>query len=253
MHIFINIFGLHIPSYGLCFTSALLLCGFLIIRSAKKRGICFEDMIIIITATMSVAIMGAKLLYILVTYTPAQMLGYIKNLDFTFIIDGGIVFYGGLIGGMLGAVVACKLLKVPLTDFERCAVPYVPLGHAIGRIGCLLAGCCHGFEYYGPLAVKSEFLADGKMYFPIQAVEAIMNVVIMVILLLYRRKTDKKDTSDHGILILYLLLYSIMRFTNEFFRGDSIRGVNILSTSQWISVALFIACIAAIVFRKKKN
>ena len=140
-----------------------------------------------------------------------------------------------------------------MIDFERSAIPYIPLGHAIGRIGCLLAGCCHGFEYYGPLAVKSEILADGKMYFPIQAVESVMNIIIMIILLLYRKKTDEKDVSGHGILILYLLLYSIMRFTNEFFRGDSVRGVRILSTSQWISVALFVACIAAIIFRKKKN
>ena len=254
MHAFINIFGLNIPSYGLCLASALVLCSFLIIRSAKKVGICFEDTIIIITATLGTAIVGAKLLYIIVSFTPAQILGYIRNFDFSFIMNSGIVFYGGLIGGILGAWISCKLLKVKFSDFGYCAVPYIPLGHAIGRIGCLLAGCCHGFEYYGLCAVKSEILADGKMYFPIQAVEAVMNIIIMVILLLYRKKIGKRDASNHGLLTLYLILYSIMRFTNEFFRGDSVRGVFIFSTSQWISIALFVACIAAkIYYKKKKN
>lgn len=137
-------------------------------------------------------------------------------------------------------MICIRLLKIHMQKLEESVVPYIPLGHAIGRIGCLLAGCCHGFEYSGAFAVKNILFLEGGTCFPIQAVEALLNIPIMAVLLLY----SKKERPKYSILSLYLLMYSVMRFFTEFFRGDEIRGgFWLLSTSQWISIALFTVCI----------
>ena len=171
-----------------------------------------------------------------------ELIGSIIKGDFSLLKNGGLVFYGGLIGGIIGAILSSRWQRIDIGKVEWCVVPVLPLGHAIGRIGCLLAGCCHGLEYAGPLAVNNLLIDTGKTYFPIQIVEAVLNLGIFMFLLWYKRRMRP----TYYILCVYLFLYSILRFILEFFRGDLIRGSFLmLSTSQWISVMLFSVCIFA--------
>ena len=215
MYPYIDFWGIRIPSYGLCMMVGFLLCGFLYIKKAGRLGATFEDMMIIAAVTVGGALLGGGLLYIFVTYSLEELWNFIKNGDFSFISGGGLVFYGGLIGGVLGAVISSKLLKVSIGVLEKSVVPYIPLGHAIGRIGCLLAGCCHGSEYDGIFAVKSGLLSIDTTFFPIQGVEALCNLVIMTALLFYA----KKERPKFNLLFAYLTMYSVMRFMLEFLRG----------------------------------
>ena len=69
--------------------------------------------------------------------------------DFRFIynlIYGGSVFYGGLIGGILGLLLVCKKYHQSFLMFADVAASLLPLGHAIGRLGCYLNGCCYGLS-----------------------------------------------------------------------------------------------------------
>ena len=213
----------------------VFITSFFVARKAKTFNIQFEKILIVITATIGCALVGGSALYIFVTYSPAQIWEFISNLDFSFIEKSGIVFYGGLIAGLLASIISVKILKIDIHSMEKSTVPYIPLGHAIGRVGCLFAGCCHGFEYDGFLAVRNILISPYKTFFPVQLMEAVLDIVIVFILLAY----GKKERKRFALLSLYLFLYAVMRFGTEFLRADAIRGSLLMfSTSQWISIGI---------------
>lgn len=222
-------------------TFAIILCGFLAINKARKWGIRYEDMLILISTTLGLSLICGVSLYIVVTYSFLDIYTYISKLNFTFLKNSGLVFYGGLVGGILSALICSKLLDIKFEYLEQCIVPYIPLGHAIGRIGCFFAGCCYGVEYSGIFAVTSIFDPLTGTHFPIQLIEALLNLIMTIVLLLY----TKKQRNRYNVLLSYLILYTTSRFILEFFRGDEIRGeFLIFSTSQWISIIIFAFSIA---------
>ena len=255
---YINIFGFEIASYGFIifigiFIGAIIsIQYFLKFNNVKKDDILFA----ILYAVIGVGI-GAKLLYIL-TNIPFLIENYnTLNLWDTLIqmFKGGFVFYGGLLGGILGVFIYSKQFKISFKSLLLTLLPVVPLIHAIGRIGCLCAGCCYGMEYNGFGAItfhNSPLAPNGVPLFPMQIIEAICNLIIFIILLV----TYKRYLGTYKTLGLYLILYSIVRFILEFFRGDLIRGIYFsLSTSQWISIILFIVGISIFIceYRKLKK
>jgi phosphatidylglycerol:prolipoprotein diacylglycerol transferase len=122
-----------------------------------------------------------------------------------------------------------------LLDF---VVPAIPLFHFFGRIGCFLAGCCFGIESSFGFTFNHSIVdeANGINRFPVQLLEAFINILLFFILDVFRRKKLFKQ----NIIYLYLLLYSFARFFIEFLRGDVYRGFFfVLSTSQIISILIF--------------
>ncbi len=244
MYPIINIFGRQFGTYGICMCIAVLLVAFLATRRGKRYGIAMEDIAIVGALAMGIGLVCGCLTYCFVTYPMDVILERLKALDFTFLFGGGIVFYGALIGAIPGAMLGIRIAKCKTYDFVRTVVPFIPLGHGIGRIGCLLGGCCHGMPYDGPLAVYYRNPLPGlgldpeQGYFPVQPLETLFNLVICGLLLLRAKKTRL----TYDLLFDYLGLYAISRFILEYFRGDEIRGIfGALSTSQWISVGLLVA------------
>lgn len=253
MYPFIKFFSVEIPSYALCMLSGFTLVIILSILRSKKKytPIRWDDMLAIAVIVLGMALFCGYVLYIFVTYPVFE---YLSQGYYTFLLNGGIVFYGALFGGIAGAFAGIKLFRISVESFEASVVPFIPLGHAIGRIGCTLAGCCYGMEYYGPGAIyypenNPLYTFDPTVgHFPVQLLEASLDVAIMVILLVFLRKQRRK----YDATFLYLALYSAMRFCTEMLRGDEIRGVyefNI-STSQWISIGIIVLCIARILILK---
>ena len=194
---------------------------------------------------------GSKLLYILVTYDFEYIISSLKNRNFEFLGGSGTVFYGGLIFGIIGTSLTMCLFGLDFRIFEKHIVPYIPLGHAVGRIGCLLAGCCYGMEYSGIGAVRYPNALTGLSpdtgYFPVQPMESVLDLVIMAMLIIFAKKKRQKG----DILCLYLMLYAITRIITEAFRGDVHRGVFWgISTSQWISIALILFVFTRRIYRK---
>lgn len=253
---FINVFGFQIATYGLIIFIGLFIGAIIAIQYFSKFfDIKKEDIFFcILYAVIGVGI-GAKLLYIL-TNIPFLIENY-NNLDLyeTFIqmLKGGFVFYGGLIGGILGIFIYSKQFKISFKNLLLIILPVVPLIHSIGRIGCLCAGCCYGMEYHGFGAItfhNSFFAPNNVPLFPMQIVESICNFLIFLIILV----TYKRFLGTYKTVGLYLVLYSIVRFILEFFRGDLIRGIYFsLSTSQWISIILFIIGIGIFVYEYRKK
>lgn len=246
---YLEIFNRHIPSYGICLLLGIVLVFLLCVKSAKKYGYNCYDLLIVGGFALLFALPFGSLLYTLVTYSIQEILNYISQGNFS--VFGGLVFYGALIGGIIGSILGIRIAKLDLCISEKIIIPYIPIGHAIGRIGCLLAGCCYGMEYSGPFAIYYSNSITGLLptqgYFPVQILEALLNICICLILL----KARKKTTQKFELLALYSILYGCVRFLLEFLRGDSIRGIyHSISTSQWISLILFVLGILYIIYLK---
>ena len=221
-------------------------------RRGKKYGIIFEDLLIIGGFALLVALPCGSLTYALVTF---GIDGVWKNLiSGNFAIFGGLVFYGSLIGGIIGSFIGIKVAKVDFVNAEKTVVPFIPIGHAIGRIGCIMAGCCYGMEYNGPLAIHYTNAITGvdtvKGYFPVQLLEGLLNILVSYLLIKLADKCNKKLQ----LLSVYLLFYAIVRFSMEFLRGDEIRGIYLsFSTSQWIAISLSVASVIYLFLSMKKS
>lgn len=250
MYPYIRIFGNIYGTYGLCILLGFFLAGFLSLRKGKSIGFEIEHLLIIGTTTLGAALLGGGLLYVFVTYPLEYIWERIRELDFSFLVSG-IVFYGGLIGGFFGALLGRKIAKCDFRIVERSVVPFIPIGHAIGRVGCVMGGCCHGFAYDGFCALyypnSVVGLDPNQGYFPVQLLEGLINLCICVALLLL----DKRIKRKWNLLFSYLAMYAVSRFFLELLRGDEIRGIfGGLSTSQYISLGLLAISIAGIFWRK---
>ena len=251
MYPYIYIFDRQIGTYGLCMMLGFWLAGLLALHRGKPLGLKMEDLVIVAAMAFGGTLIGGGLLYVFVTYPIDQIIEFIRQGDFRFLASG-LVFYGGLVGGGLGALLGAKVSKCSLSILERSVVPFIPLGHAVGRIGCVMAGCCHGFEYEGPLALYYPHsltgLSPDKGYFPVQPLESVLNVGICLLLLWYAKRIKR----TFELLFLYLGLYSVSRFFLEMLRGDSVRGVwSGFSTSQYIGIALLVVSVLGVVWCRK--
>lgn len=181
--------------------------------------------------------LGAKVFFLLFSM-PEEQMRFAKEASFW--LGGGFVFYGGLIFGLLFMLLAMKLLSVKAIKLALF-IPPLFIGHALGRVGCFLAGCCFGKQ------CSLSFIE----HHPVQLYEA----GFLVILYFTANFLLNKKKSYELTLLSYLWGYSLVRFFLELFRDDKIRGIHFgLSTSQWTSLILFLfGTIFFILFRRRER
>lgn len=239
----IHIFGKEIGTYALCGVIGILLAGGLFCYLLKKRGQCSDEGVLLLIAAAVGCVLGSHLLYGLTNLRLFQaftaVTSFKEGLYVLGKIFGGGVFYGGLIGGLIAAFLYLKKRRLDVAEFSDCGAICIPLFHSFARGGCFLAGCCYGIECeWGFSSEFNPFIPEvvGIRRFPTPLLEASLNLVLFVFLLLIRGRKKL-----HGALIyVYLLLYAVIRFLVEFLRGDDIRGIWLgVSTSQWISIGFF--------------
>ena len=237
----IEILGRTYPMYGvLFFVGVFVACGVAMLI-AKRAGVERYDLVYAAVFAMIGAGVGAKVLFLIVSWEAVLQYGIAAALQ------GGFVFYGGLIGGILGLYIYTKIYKLPAVRFFDIGAVVLPLGHAFGRVGCFFAGCCYGMPYDGPLSVTytRSFSVDtplGVSLLPTQLIEAAFLALLFAVQLAFFIRTTKKGYEALGgrCVLIYVMSYSIFRFVIEFFRGDIIRGKLLsVTTSQWISLAMF--------------
>lgn len=225
-----------IHGYGLMIAigilSAYLMCEY----RAKKKGLDSEKIFDLMIWCLIGGVIGAKLLYYITEIK--QIIAQPKLIILNF--SDGFVVYGGIIGGIIGGLFCCKYKKLNFLKYFDLVIPSVALAQGFGRIGCFLAGCCYGLETNGSCAITfqhSDYAPNGIPLIPTQLLSSGLNFVHCFVLLFLARR-NKIDGQIAGF---YLVFYSMGRFILEFFRGDLVRGsVGILSTSQFISIFIFI-------------
>ena len=228
MHPFIHIGSITLPMYGLCTLVGTIFALVAVFHLRKKGSPLSEDNLL--DALIWAILLGflcSKILYFIVE--PPQMPHSWREVwD---LVSTGLVFYGGLIGGLLGLSLVSVKTKKNIITYTDLMAPCFCLAHAGGRMGCLMAGCCYGMEYSGPCAV----VLDGVSRLPTQPMEALFLVILSGILIFAFLKKPRRGTVTGW----YMTLYAVWRFVIEFFRADERGTVGMLSTSQFISLFIF--------------
>jgi phosphatidylglycerol---prolipoprotein diacylglyceryl transferase len=218
-------------SYGVMVAAGFGLGIYLAWRQAQREGIDPERFLDLTLWVMVAGLVGARLLYVLVSWREFAAAPW----DALKFWQGGLVFYGGFILAVLAMVLFCRLRGLSLWKVGDVSAPYAALGHAVGRIGCFLNGCCYG-PPNTPCGVVFPGLGDQVPRLPIQLIESAFNLLLFFGLLWLRPR--RRFAGQMGW--SYVFVYALGRFFLEYLRGDEIRGLYTrfgLSTSQLISLA----------------
>jgi phosphatidylglycerol:prolipoprotein diacylglycerol transferase len=179
--------------------------------------------------------------------------------------QGGLAYYGGLIGASLAAWFLLKYDRFPFWKAADMAGFAVPLGLSFGRMGCLMAGCCFGATCKLPWAIsfpwhsaasesqfKAHLLESARWWslpvHPTQIYESAASLAIAAVCLVW---VHPRKRYDGQVFVVFLVLYAVARFLLEFLRRDDRGGLWGLSTSQLLGIAL--VGVAAVVHALRRN
>jgi len=174
---------------------------------------------------------SARLLYVAVNWD------YYHNnlLDILKIWEGGIVFYGGIITAIIVALIYIKNEEFPPLLIADLMVPSIPLAHSIGRVGCLMYGCCFGrlctsgitfpkwsnmngapayMEHLNTNLISAGTEVSLPVY-PTQVISSVFLLCLTVFLLIYDKYIKKNEGETFFV---YIILYSLFRFIIEYYR-----------------------------------
>ena len=226
-------------TYGVLLAAAYLLgLQFALVR-ARARGLDPNRVMDLGIWIIISALAGAKLLLLIVDF---DTFGRNPREIVTLLRSGG-VFYGGLIAAVTVALWYLRRHRMPMWTVTDVFAPGIALGHVIGRMGCLFAGCCFGRPTEVPWAItfNNQYAAENvgtPLHVPLhptQLYEAGAELVILLFLL----ATEKRGRPFPGRTFWgYMLLYGVSRFIIEFYRGDTRGTVGMFSTSQFLSLLI---------------
>ncbi len=241
MHpILLQVGSLKLYTYGFFVALGFIIAIWFTKRNARFYGVPDQMVSDLFLTVLISALAGARILYVLINID-----AYRDNfLDIFKIWNGGLVFFGGFIGGALGAIIFLRIKKMDIWKTADVISPGLALGHSVGRFGCLFAGCCYGKSCSLPIAItftNPDSLAPLNIpLHPTQLYMIASNFVLFLILLAIQRR----KRFNGMVFLSYIMLYSVFRSIIEFFRGD-FRGnffFDFLSLSQ--GIGLLVSCIA---------
>ena len=177
MQLYLDLFGIQIPSYGFCIILGVLIANLIACFVLKKEKMNFENFLILEAYCFIGAFLGAKLLYLFVSFRSIEWNRLFELQYFNGLMQAGFVFYGGLLGGLLVVWIAGRMHRIEPFGYIKKFIFLIPMIHAFGRVGCFMAGCCYGMPYEGMGAVvypEHSIAPSGVKLFPVQIVEAVL-------------------------------------------------------------------------------
>jgi phosphatidylglycerol:prolipoprotein diacylglycerol transferase len=207
---------------------------------AERAGLDLDQVTNVLLLILALSIVGARAAYVAVSWP--HFLEYPE--DILRLHRGGLVYYGGLIGGILAGLVGTRLTGLPFARFADIIPAGLCLGQILGRLGCFANGCCYGAVCSLPWAVRLHS-GPGAVVprHPTQLYETLFLAGILAVCLWLFRRPHRPGM----VMVVYLYLYGVGRYAVELFRGDD-RGASPvpgLSVSQSISLAILaVAAIA---------
>jgi phosphatidylglycerol---prolipoprotein diacylglyceryl transferase len=235
-----------IYTYGVLVAAGVLLALWIARRQAPRAGLDPHKVWNLGIYGVLGALVGAKLWFVLSEWDyfaahPREILSFAT-------LQSGGTFYGGFVGGLLTLFLYAYLNRMPVVPTMDTFAAVIPLGHAIGRVGCFMAGCCYGkptSAIWGVIFTsdEAERVAGTPLHTPLhptQLYEAAANFLIFLFLVWL----GKRQRFTGELAGAYLILYGIARGTIEFFRGDPGRTMmfhGAMSLMQITSVALILA------------
>jgi len=248
--------------------AALGVCAaYLMVKKNRDYAKVSSDQVADITFLLIVTgLIGARAFYVIqyfdqFRYTYSNGVKVLRStsamlLEMLKIYNGGIVFYGGFIFAVIALIIYCRIKKLNFWKITDMCVPGLALGHAFGRIGCFLNGCCFGkpnsWGVTYPIDSIPGLRYPGHTLHPVQLYETVCNIALAILLNFTIRKLKPGQN-----LALYTFLYGIIRFSDEFFRGDHKHEDLFFGTftpAQFIGLFLIPIGVALFIyFQKKEN
>lgn len=240
-------------SWGVFVLIGLILGILYISKRAQKHGINPERIWDLGFWAGLFGIIGSRIFYILYhwSYFSAHPSEMVK------IWEGGAVFFGGFLSGLVAAII--YLLKnkkeLPFWIIGDYASEALALGMFFGRWGCFFNGCCFGKETHLPWGVvfppgsPAFEIMDSLHIHPSQLYESFANLILFFVLIVL----EKKKPFDGFIMLLYFFTASLIRFLVDFTRYYEPENVYILTVNQWISAAMMVGSVIALVVLYKRS
>jgi phosphatidylglycerol:prolipoprotein diacylglycerol transferase len=238
-----------VPSYGVMLVISFLVALWLVKHSARKLGIppgIVEDLTFYV---MLGVVIGGRVLYVLfhISQYENDILGILR------IWEGGMIFFGGFIGGLLVGIIYLKRVKQPIMLFADMIAPAIALGEFFTRIGCFLNGCCFGKPSNLPWAItfpegcaaSSSPVGDQPLH-PTQLYSSLFGLFLFFFL-------QRRLTRDHGpgeIFSLYLIFMGGFRLGIDFIRYYE--NTANLMVNQVISLGLIIVGIFILIKNSRR-
>lgn len=224
-------------SYGLFVALGFLVTAFLSSREARRVGISSQLITDLLLVCLVSGIAGARALHVILN--PFYYLD--RPIEIFMLNRGGLAFQGGLIAALVAGLFYLKRQNLSYRRAGDILAQYIPLGQALGRIGCLLNGCCYGKFATGAVM----FYLPGHLFprHPTQIYYAVFHVFTFFLLRLIAMRMPRPGTC----FFLYFIMDSIGRLGIDFFRGDLDRVFSGLTVSQYISAAILIAASAFLI------
>ncbi len=246
-----------ISAYGTMLSLSMIIGIYLTVRNGKKQGL---DELKVLTACLwglIFLVVGARLFFIIQHY-PRYLANPAKILQ---LWKGGLVFYGGFIGGIGAMVIYLRISRISVQKFLDAVTPCIPLGLFLTRVGCFLNGCCYGRLSELPWAVRypqgsrvytgqleSQLIeATRELSLPVHPTQlySSLNGLFLFLVITYWARHKRFDSE---LFWGFSLLYAITRFVLEFFRGDQSRtGIFLLTIPQLTSIVLGILAIVFLI------
>lgn len=237
-----SVFGIEVYMYAICIVIGIIVAAILCNISKEKFENKFENILDIGIFSLFFGIIGARIYFIIF-----NLEYYLNNIKEVFNFrDGGLAIYGGLITGILTAIIICKIKKIDIWNVLDYVIPFVALAQAIGRWGNFFNVEAYGYETDIFLRM-GIFTSDGYIeVHPTFLYESICTILIFFIL----RKLQKNRKFKGEIFLLYCILYSGIRFFIEGLRIDSLIFYN-FRISQILSIIIFLISIIMFYLTKK--
>jgi len=248
-----------INTYGLFLAVAFLSAILIAVKLAGRDGLPQQKIYDLSLWMLLSSLVGSKVLMLFTEPEYRSQPSLLFSLDF---LRSGGVFYGGLIGAVVAGYFLIRRYKLPWwTTADACA-PGIAIGNFFGRLGCFSAGCCWGKPTSLPWGVKFSQLGheitgvpiDAHLH-PTQLYESFAMLIVFGFLLwLHKHKRFSGQ-----VILVYALLYSVIRFSIEFVRDDprgdifGLTTLTHLSTSQLISLVVGIAALVLLIVRRRSS
>ena len=233
-------FNTKVPLYGVCMLLSIIFGTIVSYINSKHLKLDKTKRIAFIMYIILGTIFGGKY------FTYFTHINEYKNFNFMKI---GYSSYGGILGILILLYIFSKQYKIKYEKLILTIIPSIPLMYSLGKIGCFLAGCCHGIEYQGILSItyKYSYIAPNNIsLFPVQLIESISFLTIFILIMYMFKKRKTKN-----IICITFILCGFTKFILDYLR-ISHKGV-IISINQIVSLLFVIIGIILMITQYTKN
>ncbi len=240
---------LELRTYGVLVAIALLVGWYGVVRRGRTRGLDPDRVSSVVFWSVVAGLAGGKL-GLLIVELPYYLEHPGRLISSDFLRAAGVV-WTAILGGLAGVLLSARRLGMNAAAVLDLGAAPLPVAQAIGRLGCMAAGCCFGSQcslpwavtYHSELAHAQTGVPLGIGLHPAPLYEAAGNLLLVLpfVLLVERRQRFAGEGA-----LAYLVGYALLRFAVEFARGDAVRGLwlgDSLSTSQILSLAVLAAAL----------